>query len=85
MHPPDDGPTPDHRSPLVLWLSVAQLVSWGCVFYGFSLLMEPVEAALGMSRAQLLRTAPASLPQHARQRRAALRGSARAPALLDRG
>lgn len=52
MHPPDDGSTPDHRSPLVLWLSVAQLVSWGCVFYGFSLLMEPVEAALGMSRAE---------------------------------
>ncbi|MEY2657346.1 MAG: hypothetical protein RLZZ395_1088 [Pseudomonadota bacterium] len=52
MHPPNDGPAPGHRSPLVLWLSVAQLVSWGCVFYGFSLLMEPVEAALGMSRAE---------------------------------
>ena len=52
MHSPDDGPAPGHRSPLVLWLSVAQLVSWGCVFYGFSLLMEPVEAALGMSRAE---------------------------------
>ncbi len=52
MHPPDEGPTAYRRSPLVLWLSVAQLVSWGCVFYGFSLLMEPVEAALGMSRAE---------------------------------
>ena len=52
MHSPDDGPAPGHSSPLVLWLSVAQLVSWGCVFYGFSLLMEPVEAALGMSRAE---------------------------------
>ena len=45
-------PDSRHRSTLVLWLSVAQLVSWGCVFYGFSLLMEPVETALGMSRAE---------------------------------
>ncbi len=54
MHPPhdDDGRSAEHRSPLVLWLSVAQLVSWGSVFYGFSLLMEPVESALGMSRAE---------------------------------
>ena len=52
MHLPDDDPSSRHRSTLVLWLSVAQLVSWGCVFYGFSLLMEPVELALGMSRAE---------------------------------
>jgi len=52
MHPFDADLTSRHRSTLVLWLSVAQLVSWGCVFYGFSLLMEPVEAALGMSRAE---------------------------------
>lgn len=52
MHISDDDRTARHRSTLVLWLSVAQLVSWGCVFYGFSLLMEPVETALGMSRAE---------------------------------
>ncbi len=34
------------------WLSLAQLISWGSVFYGFSLLMEPVERELGLSRAQ---------------------------------
>ena len=34
------------------WLSLAQLVSWGSVFYGFSLLLEPVEAALGLSRSE---------------------------------
>lgn len=34
------------------WLSLAQLVGWGSVFYGFSLLLEPVEAALGLSRSQ---------------------------------
>jgi MFS family permease len=52
MHTPDDPSSSSHRSSLVLWLSVAQLVSWGCVFYGFSLLMEPVEQALHMSRAE---------------------------------
>ncbi len=40
-----------HRA-FVLWLSVAQLVTWGSVFYGFALLVEPVERELGLSRAQ---------------------------------
>lgn len=43
------------RSPasaLIGWLSVAQLISWGSVFYLFALLIEPVEQALGMSRAE---------------------------------
>ena len=52
MHTPDDVSSSSRRSTLVFWLSVAQLVSWGCVFYGFSLLMEPVEQALRMSRAE---------------------------------
>jgi MFS family permease len=37
---------------LVGWLSLGQLVSWGSVFYGFSLLLGPVERELGLSRAQ---------------------------------
>ena len=40
----------DHR--LVGWLSLAQLISWGSIFYTFSLVMEPVERELGLSRAQ---------------------------------
>ncbi len=36
----------------VWWLSLAQLVTWGSVFYGFALLMEPVERELGIGRAQ---------------------------------
>jgi predicted MFS family arabinose efflux permease len=36
----------------VLWLSLAQLITWGGVFYTFSLLMEPVERDLGLTRAQ---------------------------------
>jgi MFS family permease len=52
MSIPADDPQASHRTTLVFWLSVAQLVSWGCVFYGFSLLMEPVESALGMTRAE---------------------------------
>ena len=40
----------NHR--LVMWLSVAQLISWGSIFYLFALIMAPVEQALGLSRAQ---------------------------------
>jgi MFS family permease len=36
----------------VLWLSLAQLITWGSVFYGFALLMEPVERELGIGRAE---------------------------------
>lgn len=37
---------------LVAWLSLAQLISWGSVFYTFALLVEPVERELGFTRAQ---------------------------------
>ena len=37
---------------LVAWLSLGQLITWGSVFYTFSLLMEPVERELGLTRAQ---------------------------------
>lgn len=44
---------PHHaRRTFVGWLSLAQLISWGSVFYTFALLMEPVERELGLSRAQ---------------------------------
>ena len=35
-----------------VWLSVPQLITWGSVFYTFSLLMAPLETELGMTRAQ---------------------------------
>jgi predicted MFS family arabinose efflux permease len=35
-----------------IWLSLPQLITWGSVFYTFSLLMTPLEAELGMSRAE---------------------------------
>lgn len=41
-----------HDRRLVGWLSLGQLISWGSVFYTFSLLMEPVERELGLTRAQ---------------------------------
>ena len=44
-HAPDLGP-------FAVWLSWAQLITWGSVFYTFSLLMGPVERALGLSRAE---------------------------------
>ncbi|MEN9538240.1 MAG: hypothetical protein RLZZ126_475 [Pseudomonadota bacterium] len=40
-----------HR-PLVGWLSLAQLISWGSVFYLFALVMAPIESELRVSRAQ---------------------------------
>ena len=36
----------------VFWLSWVQLISWGSVFYGFSLFMAPLEQELGLTRAQ---------------------------------
>lgn len=41
-----------HDRRLVVWLSAAQLITWGSVFYTFALLLEPVERELGLSRAQ---------------------------------
>ncbi len=44
--------THNHDRRWVAWLSLAQLISWGSLFYAFALLMEPVEQALGFSRVQ---------------------------------
>jgi MFS family permease len=38
--------------PFAVWLSCAQLITWGSVFYTFSLLMGPIERELGLSRAE---------------------------------
>jgi MFS family permease len=38
---------------LVLRLSVAQLISWGSIFYMFSVVLEPLERDLGLSRAEV--------------------------------
>ena len=41
------------RDARFVWaLSLLQLISWGSVFYGFALLMVPLEQALGMDRAE---------------------------------
>jgi MFS family permease len=40
-------------SGLVLRLSLAQLISWGSIFYMFSVVMEPLERDLGMTRAEV--------------------------------
>ena len=44
--------TAGHDRRLVLWLSLAQLITWGSVFYTFALLLAPVERELGLTRAQ---------------------------------
>jgi MFS family permease len=33
------------------WLSLAQLITWGSIFYTFALLVEPLERELGLTRA----------------------------------
>jgi len=38
-HSPPGAP---HLGPFAVWLSWAQLITWGSVFYTFSLLMGPV-------------------------------------------
>ncbi|HUR88632.1 MAG TPA: MFS transporter [Ramlibacter sp.] len=43
-------PAPQHDRRFVLWLSLAQLITWGSIFYGFALFLEPAEHELGMSR-----------------------------------
>ncbi len=49
-HMTRSGNTPDAW--FVFWLSFAQLISWGSVFYGFSVFLEPTEQALGIGRAE---------------------------------
>jgi predicted MFS family arabinose efflux permease len=51
---PPSVPPPAHRHDrrFVAWLSLAQLISWGSVFYTFALLVQPVERELGLTRAQ---------------------------------
>jgi MFS family permease len=44
--------TTTYNRRLVGWLSLAQLITWGSVFYTFALLVEPVERELGLTRAQ---------------------------------
>ena len=50
-----DSLSPTNTTPSLasfsIWLSWAQLITWGSVFYTFSLLMGPVERELGISRA----------------------------------
>jgi MFS family permease len=46
--------SPPARMPwiFVISLSVAQLVSWGSIFYGFALFMDPMMADLGWTKAE---------------------------------
>ncbi|MFM8865002.1 MAG: MFS transporter [Limnohabitans sp.] len=45
-------PAPRSLNAFSVWLSLPQLITWGSVFYTFSLLMGPLEAELGMTRAE---------------------------------
>jgi hypothetical protein len=43
---------PPTQTWFVLLMSLTQLISWGTVFYGFSVFMTPVELALGLNRVE---------------------------------
>ena len=51
-HARQHAPSALALGPFSFWLSLPQLITWGSVFYTFSLLMTPLEAELGMSRAE---------------------------------
>ena len=41
-------------APLIVpGLSIAQLISWGAMYYGFAVILEPMSAELGLSRTRL--------------------------------
>lgn len=48
---PDPRPDPNPGWGLTWWLSVAQLVSWGALYYSFSLFITPMMDELGWSKA----------------------------------
>ena len=52
LHARQHAPSALALGPFSFWLSLPQLITWGSVFYTFSLLMAPLEAELGMSRAE---------------------------------
>jgi MFS family permease len=52
MHPSASPPPVPRLGAFSGWLSLPQLITWGSVFYTFSLLVAPLEAELGMTRAQ---------------------------------
>jgi MFS family permease len=44
----------DYRAmSFVIWLSIAQTVSWGIMFYGFAVFIEPLTAEFGWSKAEI--------------------------------
>ncbi|WP_370154270.1 MFS transporter [Ferrovibrio sp.] len=54
IHPASELPrSPGHGWPVVAALSLAQVISWGTIFYGFPLFVVPMEAELGWGRSEL--------------------------------
>jgi predicted MFS family arabinose efflux permease len=50
----DPPPLPDRRQWLLVYtIAIAQLVSWGSMYYGFSVLVVPMERELGWSKTTL--------------------------------
>jgi MFS family permease len=45
-----DSGSPSARWPLAVGLSIAQIISWGSIFYGFSVLLGPIEQEMHWGR-----------------------------------
>ncbi len=46
---------------LVVWLSLAQMISWGTLFYGFAVIVGPMERELGWSKTEIYAAASLGL------------------------
>ncbi len=46
---------------LVIWLSFAQMISWGTLFYGFAVIVGPMERELGWSKTEIYAAASLGL------------------------
>ena len=42
-----------HAMAFVVWLSIAQIVSWGIMFYGFAVFIRPLTDEFGWSKAEI--------------------------------
>ena len=54
MHETDTSLWRDYRAlSFVIWLSIAQTVSWGIMFYGFAVFIKPLTTEFGWSKAEI--------------------------------
>ncbi len=58
---PTAGNDPAARWPLIVALGITQIIAWGSIYYGFALLLEPLQQALGAERTTVVGAFSAAL------------------------